>query len=318
MVRPHVVLLGPQRLQPTLAGVVESLGISGRIAAVTAGWEEREGEDQELSAHLEGRTINLRLYERAEDAYRVDAELFAAVRGRRAALRRMQELYRVRLAHAAECARDLVRRRGEAGEPEWIEPEISGAIEGLRALDAEHVRRIGSLHVEYDRRWTPRERPAVAKHVAELASILEGCSALCVAGGHVAVLLDRLRLFGVLDLLRAQPVIAWSAGAMALSERIVVFHDRPPQGAGDAEVLEAGLGAHPRLVALPHAERRLDLGQRARVELFARRFEPAWCVTLDPRSRIDWRDGRWRAVAGVRKLEDRGDVVEMALEGAAR
>ena len=39
----RVTLLGPQRLQPTVAPTLESLRIHGQIATVTAGWQEREG-----------------------------------------------------------------------------------------------------------------------------------------------------------------------------------------------------------------------------------------------------------------------------------
>jgi hypothetical protein len=41
----NVVLLGPQRFEPTLASVVRSLGIQEDLATVTAGWQEREDED---------------------------------------------------------------------------------------------------------------------------------------------------------------------------------------------------------------------------------------------------------------------------------
>jgi hypothetical protein len=46
----------------------------------------------------------------------------------------------------------------------------------------------------------------------------------------VAVLVNRLRLFGLGDLVADKTVFAWSAGAMAVSERVVLFHDDPPQG----------------------------------------------------------------------------------------
>ena len=49
-----VVLLGPQRLRPTLSGVAGSLGIAGTVAVVTAGWQEREGEDEEPAADAPG------------------------------------------------------------------------------------------------------------------------------------------------------------------------------------------------------------------------------------------------------------------------
>ncbi len=311
MLRPVVVLLGPQRLQPTLNLAVESLGIRGRIAAVTAGWEEREGEDQELSAHLAGRTFNLGLYERAEDVYRLDPEFFRVIRVRHDRLRKIQELYRVRLAHQMEAARELLRRESLPGYAELIEPEVRGAIDALRRLDDEHVQRIREVHVEFVQRWKPFEREHIARHRRELGALLDGCSALCIAGGHVAILLNRLRLFGVLDLLKQQPIIAWSAGAMVVGERVIVFHDRPPQGAGDPEVLEVGLGAVRGIVALPHAEKRLRLDDRTRVALFARRFEPSLCVALDPRTRIDWRDGRWSGLDGTRKLTAGGALAEV-------
>jgi hypothetical protein len=126
----------------------------------------------------------------------------------------------------------------------------------------------------------------------------------------VTILLRRLRLFGVLDLLDAQPIVAWSAGAMVLSERIVLFHDDPPQGAGSAEVAELGLSACKGIVPLPHAEKRLQLGDRERVALFARRFAPDLCAALVPRTRLDWDGARWSGQPGTRKLDASGQLVE--------
>src|SRR5262245_58466403 len=78
---PPTVLLGPQRFAPTLAAVVRSLGIGGEIAAVTAGWQEREEEDAELRDHLQGHgcaTVNLMLHARGEQAFGADPALRAA------------------------------------------------------------------------------------------------------------------------------------------------------------------------------------------------------------------------------------------------
>lgn len=307
----RVVLLGPQRLQPTLNTAIDSLGIRGRIAAITAGWEEREGEDQELRDHLGGRTINLALYERTEDVFRLDQEFMRATRVRHDRVRKMQELYRTRLTHMVRAARELSQRETAPGYEDLIEPELRGAIDAVRALDDEHVARMRAADSEFVARWRPRDREHVARHRRELQWVLDGCDALCIAGGHVAILLNRMRLFTILDLLREQPIIAWSAGAMAISERVVVFHDRPPQGAGAAEVLEAGLGACAGVVPLPHAEKRLDLADSARVALFARRFAPSLCVALDPRTRIDWQEQRWKGQTGTRCLTKSGELAEV-------
>ena len=318
----RLVLLGPQRLQPTLGAVVTelhpNLSKSGSIAAITAGWEEREAEDQELSAHLWGRTVNLRLFERVERAFGRDPELAAAFRARTEAVRVARELYRLRLAHALEAARELLRREpphrsggGSGGLASLLESERAEAIEDVRALDASHAARIGALNAEFYGRWRPQERAALASERRDVESALKSSELTVVAGGHVAVLLNRLRLFDMPELLRAIPVIAWSAGAMALCERVVLFHDDPPQGRGDAEVLEAGLGLAPGLVALPHASARLHLGDATRVSLFARRFAPALCAALDPPSRFDWNGRAWKAQAGARQLRADGAVAEV-------
>lgn len=311
MVHSRVVLLGPQRLQPTLSTAVASLGLRGKLAAVTAGWEERENEDQELSAHLQGRTVNLALYERADGVFRYDTELHKATRERQDRIRRSQELYRLRLAHLLEAARELKRRESRPGFEQLVEPQLEGAVQALRELDREHTQRIRAIHVEFELKWRPFERESVALQRRELEAILKDCSGLCIAGGHVGILLNRLRMFGILDLLRGQPIFAWSAGAMVLTERIVLFHDFPPQGSGDPEVLEAGLGAIEGVVALPHADRRLALGDATRVALFARRFAPARCFALPARARVDWKDGRWSGEPGTRELKVTGELAEV-------
>jgi hypothetical protein len=82
-------------------------------------------------------------------------------------------------------------------------------------------------------------------------------------------------------------VIAWSAGAMALTERVLLFHDRAPHGPAHAEFLDAGLGWIPGCVLLPHARRRLRTGDAERMAELARRAAPARCVVLDDGARLD-------------------------------
>ena len=96
----------------------------------------------------------------------------------------------------------------------------------------------------------------------------------------MGTLLRTLRLFAV-EIPEAMPVIAWSAGAMALTERVVLFHDLGPEGASETEVHDAGLGRIKGFIALPHARRRLLLDDKARCSVFARRFMERHCVLLD-------------------------------------
>jgi len=303
----RVVLLGPQRLRPTLRGVIDELGLDGPIAAITAGWEEREREDEELSDHLAGRTVNLEMYRRAEEVFQRDPELYEAMRERRDTMRELQEIYRMRLSYALAAARELMAKEGDA---ELLEPQRQEAIEVVRRLDEFHLKRLLEVHARFEEAHRPRERESVAEHRAELERLIDGACAVCVAGGHVAILINRLRMFGLRDLVGDRPLIAWSAGAMALSERIVAFHDSPPQGPGDAEVLDAGLGLCPGVVPLPHARRRLRLDDPTRVAIFARRFGPAACPALDQGTRLDWDGERWTVQPGTTCLSADGRVLE--------
>ena len=92
-----------------------------------------------------------------------------------------------------------------------------------------------------------------------LAKLVATTDAIVIAGGHVAVLANRLRLFDIAALAGARPIVAWSAGAMALAERVVLYHDHPPQGAAPAELLDRGLGLVAGVLPLPDAARRLAL-----------------------------------------------------------
>jgi hypothetical protein len=306
----RVVLLGPQRLHRTLNHAVESLRVHGMVAAITAGWEEREGEDQEMREHLGGRTVNLRVWERAEDVMARDLELARALRDRHDRLREQHELYRLRLEHAIEAARALLRREPTPGREEMLDAEREGAIEAVRELDEFHLRRVSLIHREFEERWTPTERDSVARHRRELAQILDSCECLCVAGGHVVVLLHRLRLFDLLPFLGHRPIVAWSAGAMALGERVILFHDSPPQGQGAAELHEEGLSAYSGVMPFPHAKKRLLLHDQRRIALLARRFAPDRCIALDPSTRIDWDGRRWHGEPGTLRLHEGGMLVQ--------
>jgi hypothetical protein len=243
------------------------------------------------------------------------------VRWRTERLREVQELYRIRVAHALEAARELFRREPRSSGADLLALERAGAIEELRTLDGEHERIVGSIREEFVERWTPLERHAVLRQRAEVEGALADCPAVCVAGGHVAILLDVLRLFDFPNLVGERVLAAWSAGAMALAERVVLFHDDPPQGQGSAEVLETGLGLVRGLLPLPHAEHRLRLTDARRVAIFALRFRPLLCVPLDGGppgrgsrgargARLLWDGVGWRG-RGARKLTEEGTVVEV-------
>ena len=312
-----LTLLGPQRLRPTLAAALDRLGVSGQIAAVTAGWQEREAELDEMREHLGRPVIDLALHRRLDRAFADDPALFDAHRSRQDRLRAMHELYRYRLDFALEPAGELLRRLGNA---ELLEPERDAAVEAVRDLDRAYLSRIAEVHEAFGQAHPAGSHPALERQRAPVAELVEESDAVVIAGGHVAVLVNRLRLFRFAELARGKTIVAWSAGAMALAERIVLFHDSPPQGAGNAEVLDQGLGMCSGLLPLPHAGRRLRLADPRRVELFARRFAPDVCLPLDDGDAITSHGGSWRpeshprsfGAQPPRRLSASGRVEELA------
>lgn len=281
-----VTLLGPQR-RPTLGSVAATLPPGQPVATITAGWQERESDDAELSALLGARDVNLQLYRRWSDVQEQDPEFAAAERKLAEIVDEVQALYLLRLDHELGAVHALQRRAGSSRIKAEVLAESVGTV---RDLDAAHLHRVDEIRGEFFRRLQPHDRPSIAGHRAEVAALLADCSALVVTGGHVGVLADVLHLFNVAAALQS-PVIAWSAGAMALTERIVLFHDRAADGPGHPEVYGSGLSILRDIVLLPHARARLFLDDRVRMAVFASRFAPARCVLLESGTRLVISDG---------------------------
>jgi hypothetical protein len=259
-----ITVLGPQRrptVRPLPAGTV--------AATATAGWRERESDDAELDALLGGGTVNLRLYQRWMDVLDADSELANAEVNHRAVLDELQELYALQVERAGQTM-DAIRRT--ATRPRTRDGALADAEAALRVLDERHLDRVAAIRADFEAAWRPGEREPVARHRGQVGAELDRAGVLVLTGGHVGVLLHVLRLFAV-----APPadVLAWSAGAMALTDRVVLFTD------GRAEAYASGLGLVPDTVLLPHARRRLPVDDPVRLGALARRFAPARCVVLD-------------------------------------
>jgi hypothetical protein len=131
----------------------------------------------------------------------------------------MQSFYRVRLEKTEDAARTISVRHVE---PELLAEEercrssssVSSIQTTSRAARRSHrVRRALAPDQSPGRRPAPRR--ARRDHGRR--------QALVIAGGHVASLHNRLELFDVLGLAAGKPIVAWAAGAMVLTERIVLF-----------------------------------------------------------------------------------------------
>ena len=297
----RAILLGPQR-RPTLEAVVRSLGWPGPFATVTAGWQEREPDDEEMRALLGGRSVGLELYRRWLDVQERDPQYAAASRALADVLAELADLYLLRLDYALQAVYALQRRTSGSA--------LAEAVASVRSLDDLHLAQVNEVRGEFFDRLRPHERPVIAAHRSAVAGLLDSAAALVVAGGHVGVLAEVLHLFNVAALLRS-PVIAWSAGAMALADRIVLFGDRSAYGPGHPEVYGSGLSVVRDVVLLPHAKARLLLDDVPRMAVFAQRFAPARCVLLEAGTRVELSDGSAGWPGGARVLGEDGHVTSL-------
>ena len=284
MTMRQITLLGHSDSTPSLGATVRALGSEGPVATVTAGWRERASDDGELNAILDGRGRNLALYRRWSEVLDADPEYATAERTLRDEIEELQALYEVRLDHAVRAI-EAVQRRDAPPEIREIAVDdasrtFAGSMNGTwhGGRDARALRRTMGAGT--------REGEPTASD--EVAAQLEQCDTLAVAGGHVAVFCNDIRLFAVTRPgALPQVIVAWSAGAMAMTDRVVLFHDFGPHGSTGLEVYDFGLGVVPDVVPLPHARRRLRLRDPARNALLARRFAPAYCLVLDDGVRVD-------------------------------
>ena len=296
-------LLGPQQLKVSLGDAVSALGREGPIALVTCGWQEREDNDEELPAQLGRKTINLKLYERGEQVLQADRPFAKAHRARQDQLRQIQEFYRLRLERTFDAALDIARK--SAGT-DLEADELRLSMEQIRRIDQEHLERVSALRQAYELALRPMERPVIARHRKELKEILDSVGILAIAGGHVAVLMNRLRMFGLKDLLDDQVLVAWSGGAMVTGERVVLFHESPPEGFGISEVLEQGIGLHAGVLPLPNPKLRLKLDEPLRVGWLSRRYAPSKCVAMDQGDYVQFDGRNWFGEQGTILLKEDG------------
>jgi len=287
-----VVLLGPQRPEPNAPAVLDSIPGAGPVVVIAAGWRHNETDDAALRRHLGPDVAVLPLYAWYEIILRELPDVRAAVASRRDAMKRNQQLYEQRLGPALGAARALLAEEGDPAAKRWLD----AALREIRAIDAELL--AASDEVAASAGDPRHEGPTVARMCDRAARAIASARAVVITGGHVAVLRSRLAFFGVMDAIAAAraggtPVIAWSAGAMVLTDRIVLFYDDPPEGPSFPQVLDRGFGLVDDLVALPHARLRLRLDSPPRVGLLARRLAPAPCLGLDNGAWLARRGGGW-------------------------
>lgn len=281
-------LLGPQRFLTTAGTVVRSVAPDGPVATVTAGWQDRESADDELHEVMAGRSRNLELYRRLTEVIETDEHFAEEALAHRDAMDELAGIYSIRLQRALDSVYVVARR---PARQDIADSAFADAIRGVRDIDAWYLRSVDQLYGELETAAPFDASEPIARNRAEVAELLSDASVLAVAGGHVGILLRCLRLFAAVP--RHLPVVAWSAGAMAMTERVVLYNDVGPQGVQGAEVWDRGAARVRDVVAMPHARRRLQLDDPVHTRTLVRRFAPAACLLLDEGTQVDiGEDGR--------------------------
>ena len=271
------VLLGPQRFRQTAGTVADAIAPDGPVVTVTAGWRDREKDDAELHEVLAGRAQNLLLFSRLGHVVRHDPTFAAAAAAYNHSINEANKLYTLRLGYATEAVYTTMRR---TARQDLMNSALRAGIQSIQDIDAWYVWLVTEIENELRSAGQVDSSDIIATHRGEVAEILTSSALLAIAGGHVSFLMRCLRLFEVFpapDL----PVVGWSAGAMVLTDHIVLYHDNGPAGVQPSQVWDRGLGRVPRVVAMPHARRRLALDDQNRNLVLAHRYAPARVLLLD-------------------------------------
>ena len=279
----NITLLGPQRQVFGARAAVAELIPTGPVATINAGWRDRESADAELNAVLGGRMVNLELHRRWIQLIEADLSYAAAERRLNAELDALRTAYQLRLQHAVAGVRALAQR---VRDPEILAAATADAVEAVRALDDWHLSTGAELRSAFFAEVRLAERQTVDDHRRAIRALVGSSAGMVITGGHVGVLLQLLHVFDLPSMI-ISPLITWSAGAMALSERVVLFGEQTPQRPPEVEVYAEGLGVFGHGVCFPHARRRLRLDDHDQIALLTARLAPRAGMVLDDGVRLD-------------------------------
>ena len=306
----NLYILGPQRPSENLSEIVQSHLSSGQlslqggpISVITSGWRHDEGEIQPLREAIPLPLLSLPLYHWFDELGRVEKELAKQHKSRQRLIKQYKKFYRRRLQNGLHLWRSLEDlSQKEILEKEILEKEISISRDlhqnvpygfeleeicsDVRRCDEDVLNRLRQIRDLYPDLQNPWTHPSAQPYHQRIKEILDSSQALFIAGGHVAILRNRMNFFGLHHVIRdflmsGKPIYSWSAGAMVLSEKIVLYYDNPPQGEGHPEILDEGLNIFRNMIMFPHAHERLDLNDTNRIKKLAKRFAPQLCIGLE-------------------------------------
>ncbi len=283
-------ILGPQQPTPNLPELLTETLPTGALSVLSTGWRMDEEELDTLDAVLHRDLLPLPLYRWFDSLQQKIPSVLQTVSKRQGKIKEAKRVYHERLKSQWNLICTL-REMPNITE-KLREEELEIAVQRLQTLDDSILDQLKAIRAEIPSLRQPWTLPEVAPYHTEIQRRLERSSGLLITGGHVAILRNRMFFFGLQPLLETflesgKPIYCWSAGAMVLCERIVLYHDDPPDGVGFPEVLDTGLGLLPDLVLFPHAQERLHMDNPVRVKRLVERFGHH-CMALENGAHLRW------------------------------
>jgi hypothetical protein len=295
---------------------------SRRVLLITAGWAEHEHDEAHVKRALNAIGLASR-YDGAYDRALVNLSLFSELQDISQGVPRLAEawleLRRVAetarsfyLEHNAHLIQ-LFRRtlgEGQRDDPTLTVPRLAsdnghyGAgsrllryalsrelRQALATLEANDDHLIGLLREVEQRAFDTAGLaydPAWRAARGRLEERILQANAILLFGGRLDLLLDALRFFRLRDVLaealrRGAQIVAMSAGAMVLCERVIVYDDLAVTRR-DFQLYDRGLALVRDLQLFPHCMERIQTDDRDNLAYLARRFRHHVCVGLNQRS----------------------------------
>lgn len=193
---------------------------------------------------------------------------------------------------------------GETGERllrYTLSRELRQALDTLEANDDHLVdllteiegRAFDAAGLAYDDAWRAGQ--------ARLEQRILSANTIVLFGGQLDLLLDALRLFRLRDALaealrRGAQIVAMSAGAMVLCERVIIYDDMATTRR-DFQLYDRGLSLVRDIQLFPHCTERIQTEDPDNLAYLARRFRHHACVGLNQRSFLLFEPGPRRATS---------------------
>lgn len=308
------------------------IAASRRVLLVTAAWAEREHDE----AHVKRSLNAIGLASRFEDGFDrslVNLSLAHEVRGMTRAAphlidewiegRRVADMARTfYLEHNAHLI-NLFRRTLAAGKQHdpsltvaslaasqghhgkllryTLSRELHQALETLEANDDHLVDLLDEIEQRAFDASGLAYHPAWRAAQARLERRILDANTIVLFGGKLDRLLDALRFFRLRDVLaealrRGTQIVAMSAGAMVLCERVIIYDDHAATRR-DFQLYDRGLALVRDIQLFPHCTERIQTDDPDNLAYLARRFRHHACVGLNQRSFLLFEPGPRRATS---------------------